>query len=78
MKRTISAPQTPAATLDDAVIVMKIAEIGAKAISAAAVKQGLVGGPWDRHALYEEIAQVVAGALRATPNWWAGRTGGAS
>jgi len=66
--------QTPLATLNDAAVVVQLADIGAVAISAAAAERGLTGDPWDPDALHKPIAEIVARALRRTPDWWAGRS----
>lgn len=73
-KARLPAPETPSATLHDATAVAQIADAGVAAIVAVAIQHGLQGDQWDPDALHPQIAEIIARALRGTPDWWAGRT----
>jgi hypothetical protein len=75
-KRTRLEPQTPPATLDDAVAVVEITDAAVSAIIATAASRGLDGAPWDPDVLHPQIAEIVARALRRTPEWWERRAEG--
>lgn len=66
-----AAPGFPAATRRDGQVVVEIVNAGVEAIIAEAARHGL---QWDADVLHPRIAELVARALRATPNWWVGRT----
>ena len=68
------APAAPPATRRDGTVVVRITDAGVEAIIAEAARLGLDGIQWTSDALHPRIAEVVARALRATPNWWIGRT----
>ena len=73
-KRKPAEPTAPMATWGDATVVTRIANAGVEAIITAAARHGLDGEQWSSDMLHPRIAELVARALRATPDWWVGRT----
>lgn len=72
--RPVVPAGAPAATWRDGEAVKMIADAGVNAIVTQAALHGLDSGQWNPDVLYRPIAEVVARAIRATPNWWLGRT----
>jgi hypothetical protein len=69
-----AAPSFPAATWRDGTVVTQIVNAGVAAIIVEAGRHGLSGDQWDADMLHPRIAEIIARALRGTPNWWLDRT----
>ena len=69
-----AAPSFPAATRRDGKVVVAITNAGVEAIIAEAGRLGLDGVQWTSDMLHPRIAEIIARALRATPEWWVNRT----
>jgi hypothetical protein len=69
-----AAPSFPTATWRDGTVVVAITNAGVEAIIAEAARHGLHGEQWTSDMLHPRVAEIVAVALRRTPNWWVNRT----
>jgi hypothetical protein len=69
-----AAPSFSSATWRDGTVVVQIANAGVHAIIAEAERHGLDGVQWTSDMLHPRIAEIIARALRATPEWWVNRT----
>lgn len=63
-------PGAPPASWKDGTVVVEITDAGVEAIIDAAARHGL---EWTPDMLHPRIAEVVAVALRRTPDWWVSR-----
>jgi hypothetical protein len=68
------APAAPPATRRDGTVVVRITDAGVEAIIAEAAQHGLEGQQWTSDVLHPRIAEIIARALRGTPEWWVNRT----
>lgn len=68
-----AAPSFPTATWTDGTAVVAITNAGVEAIIAEAGRLGLDGVQWTSDMLHPRIAEIIARALRATPEWWVNR-----
>jgi hypothetical protein len=75
-KRKPAEPTAPMATWGDATVVVEVANAGVEAIIAAAARHGLEDGYWSAEQLYPRVAEIIAVALRRTPDWWRNRNQG--
>jgi hypothetical protein len=72
-KEQLPVTVAPAATIQDASVVVQLADAGVRAIVAAAAEYGLDGEPWDPDILHAQVMPIVAMALRRSTEWWARR-----
>lgn len=72
-EQALAATGAPPATWRDGRVVVEVANAGVDAIIEAAARHGLDSEAWTAEQLYPRVAEIVAVALRRSPNWWVGR-----